>query len=134
MVKENIDKELEEEKNIKTVLAEDIAFTGHLKFTTSLKIKGNFEGEIEATGHLFVGHEAVLKANIKAKEITVYGKIKGNVEATECLELFSGAELIGDIKTPDFIIQSGCVFNGNCIMVSKEKGASIQHAQKQESK
>ncbi len=125
MPKDVLDKEFDEEKNIKTILAEDIEFTGNLKFSTTLKIKGKFDGEIDSTGHLYIGKEAQVKANIKVKKITVYGKIKGNVEATECLELFTGAELIGDIKTPDFIIQSGCVFNGNCIMVSKEKSTPI---------
>ncbi|MDD5067502.1 MAG: polymer-forming cytoskeletal protein [bacterium] len=123
MAKDVLDKELAEEQDIKTVLADDIEFNGNLRFSTSLKVKGKFEGEIDATGHLFIGKDADVKANIKARNISVYGRIKGNVEAFERLELFSGAELIGDIKTPDFIIQSGCVFNGNCIMVSKDKSS-----------
>lgn len=123
MVKEILDREREDEKNIRTVLAEDIDFSGALKFSTSLKIKGAFEGEIDSTGHLYVGKGAVVKANIRARTITLYGRIEGNVETAEKIELFSGAELAGDIKTPDFIIQSGCAFNGKCIMTRKEKAA-----------
>lgn len=119
--KEIDSRELMEEKEINTVLADDIDFTGTLKFSSSLKIKGKFGGEIDATGHLYIGKDAQVKANIKARYITVYGKIKGNIEASEKIELYSGAELIGDIKTPDFIIQSGCIFNGNCVMTGKEK-------------
>lgn len=119
--KEIDNKELAEEKEIQTILADDIDFTGNLKFTTSLKIKGKFGGEIDSTGHLFIGKNANVKANIKARHITIYGKVKGNIETLEKIELFSGAELIGDIKTPDFIIQSGCVFNGNCVMITKDK-------------
>ncbi len=118
--KELMDREVEEEKNIKTILSEDIDYSGNLKFSTSLKIKGKFKGEIDATGHLFIGQKAFVKANIKAKQITIYGKINGNVEAFEKIELLNNAELSGDIKTPDIIIQSGCFFNGNCIMTQKD--------------
>ncbi len=134
MAKNLIEREAEEEKNIRTVLAEDIKFTGNLKFTSSLKIKGEFEGEIDSTGHLVVGKNAHLNANVKAKHITVYGKIKGNLEASEQVEIFSGAEVTGDIKTPDLVIQSGCRFNGNCIMTSKEKIVPIHTHTKEEIK
>ncbi len=117
MAKEFVDKELEEEKNINTVLSDDIEFSGTLKFKTSLKIKGKFEGKIDATGHLFIGKKAVVKADVKARKVSIYGKITGNIETTESIELFSGAELTGDIKTPDLIIESGSYFNGNCTMV-----------------
>jgi len=58
----------------------------------------------------------VVKAEIKAGVVTNYGKIVGNVEVIKKLELFKGAELNGDIKAPDLIIESGCIFNGNCSM------------------
>ncbi|MBN1898115.1 MAG: polymer-forming cytoskeletal protein [Spirochaetes bacterium] len=129
MAKELLDREMEEEKAIRTVLEEDIKFTGTMKFTSSLKIKGGFEGEIDSTGHLVVGKNAFIKANIKAGKITIYGKIKGNLEVSEKVEILSGAAVEGDIKTPDLVIQSGCRFNGNCIMTPKEKvAASTTHA------
>jgi len=105
-----------EEKDVDTVLAEDIDFSGTMKFKKSLMIKGKFEGQIDADGHLILGANAVIKAKIKAGVVTNYGKIIGNVEAINKLELFKGAELNGDVKTPDLIIESGCIFNGNCIM------------------
>ncbi len=116
MAKEIPDPEIEEEEHIKTVLDHDIKFSGNLKFSTSLKIKGEFNGEINSTGHLYIGRNAVVKAKIKAKNITVYGKIEGNIEAFDKIELLSKAELTGDIKTSDLLIERGCTFNGKCIM------------------
>jgi cytoskeletal protein CcmA (bactofilin family) len=105
-----------EEKDVDTVLAEDIDFSGTMKFQNSLMIKGKFDGQIDAQGHLILGPDAVVKATIKAGVVTNYGKIIGNVEAIKKLELLKGAELNGDVKTPDFIIESGCIFNGKCGM------------------
>jgi cytoskeletal protein CcmA (bactofilin family) len=118
MVK-NSDAKYVEEKDVDTVLAEDIDFSGTMKFKDSLMIKGKFEGQIDAQGHLILGPDAVVKATIKAGVVTNYGKIIGNVEAIKKLELLKGAELSGDIKTPDFIIESGCIFNGKCVMSSE---------------
>lgn len=117
-----------EEKEVDTVLAEDIDFSGTMKFKNSLMIKGKFDGEIDAEGHLILGPNAVIRAKIKAGVVTNYGKIIGNVEAIKKLELLKGAELNGDIKTPDLIIESGCIFNGNCVMSSQ----GYTPAQKQE--
>ena len=115
MVKDN-DSKMVEEKDVDTVLAEDIDFSGTMKFKKSLMIKGKFDGKIDADGHLILGPNAVVKAAIKAGVVTNYGKIIGNVEALQKIELLKGAELNGDVKTPDLIIESGCIFNGNCAM------------------
>jgi cytoskeletal protein CcmA (bactofilin family) len=122
MVKTNETKTVEE-KDVDTVLAEDIDFSGTMKFRNSLMIKGKFEGQIEAQGHLILGPDAIVKATIKAGVVTNYGKIIGNVEAIKKLELLKGAELNGDVNTPDFIIESGCIFNGKCAMSADSFGS-----------
>jgi len=124
MVKNNETKMIEE-KDVDTVLAEDIDFSGTMKFKDSLMIKGKFDGEIDAEGHLFLGPNAVIKATIRTGVLTNYGKIIGNVEAIEKAELLRGAELNGDVKTPDLIIESGCILNGKCTM-----GPQVYNAQK----
>ncbi len=117
-----------DESMVDTVLAPDIDFTGTMRFTKSLMIKGKFEGDIEATGHLIIGPGAVTNATVKAAIITNYGTINGNVTAKERLELFNQAKLSGDIVTPELIIESGCHFNGKSTMVAEHKP---EHAQQQ---
>ncbi len=121
MVKNN-DSKVIEEKDVDTVLADDIDFSGTMKFKKSLMIKGKFDGKIDADGHLILGPNAIIKAAIKAGIVTNYGKIIGNVEALQKIELFKGAELNGDVKTPNLIIESGCIFNGNCQMGPQAMG------------
>ena len=122
MAKENNTLNIDESM-IDTVFADDIHFQGTMKFTKSLMIKGKFEGQIDATGHLIIGPAAVVNASIRAGVITNYGQINGNVEGTERLELFNNAKLTGDVKTPELIIESGCHFNGNCAMSSTARPA-----------
>ena len=125
-----------EEKDVDTVLAEDIDFSGTMKFKNSLMIKGKFEGQIDADGHLILGPDAIVKATIKAGIVTNYGKIIGNVESIKKLELLKGAELNGDVKTPDLIIESGCKFNGKCVMGAEpysSKSSDVTSAEKADS-
>jgi len=103
--------------NIETVLASDINFKGKLKFRKSLKINGNLDGEIDASeGHLIIGENAHVKANIIASRLSNYGKINGNVDISYSLEIYNKAMLKGDIKTNEFFIQKGGYFNGKCEM------------------
>jgi cytoskeletal protein CcmA (bactofilin family) len=118
-----------DESMIDTVLADDINFQGTMKFSKSLMIKGKFEGQIDATGHLIIGPAAVVNASIRAGVITNYGQINGNVEGTERLELFNNARLTGDVKTPELIIESGCHFNGNCAMTHSKPAAAPNQPQ-----
>jgi cytoskeletal protein CcmA (bactofilin family) len=126
MVKNNETKMIEE-KDVDTVLAEDIDFSGTMKFKKSLMIKGKFEGQIDAEGHLILGPNAVIKATIKTGILTNYGKIIGNVEAIKKVELLKGAELNGDVKTPDLIVESGCILNGKCTMGTQGYEAKGPH-------
>ncbi len=125
-----------DESMIDTVLASDINFSGTMRFSKSLMIKGKFDGDIDATGHLIIGPGAVAKATVKAAVITNYGTIHGNVTATERLELFNNAKLNGDIETPELIIESGCSYNGQCKMTEKavshsQQASNLQNQQNQ---
>lgn len=105
-----------DESEIDTVLAEDIDFQGKLTFSEPLMIKGRFSGEIQSTNNLYIGKDAVVKAQIEANLVSLKGKVKGNVKAHERVELFSSASVDGDISAPNMVMESGCRINGMCRM------------------
>ncbi len=105
-----------DESEIDTVLAEDIEFDGEMTFERPVLIKGRFQGHIRATGDLFINQKAVVDATVEAMVVSVQGQVSGDVHARTRLELFSSSSLAGNIRTPDLIMQSGCLFNGTCRM------------------
>ncbi|NOY09924.1 MAG: polymer-forming cytoskeletal protein [Spirochaetes bacterium] len=111
-----------DENEIDTILAEDIDFSGVLVFKKPLMIKGKFKGEIKASGDLYVGTDANVEAKVEADLVSSRGKIKGDIVAHSRVELFSGAQVEGDIATPDLVIESGCEFNGLCSMKINRSG------------
>jgi len=110
------------ESEIDTILAEDIDFSGVLSFQKPLMIKGVFQGEIKASSDLYIGEKAVVKAKIEADTVSSKGRIEGDVLARSRVQLFSTASMIGDLDTPDLVMESGCQFNGRCTM-KREKGS-----------
>ncbi|MCL2025237.1 MAG: polymer-forming cytoskeletal protein [Leptospirales bacterium] len=112
---------IEDENKIETVIADDILFKGTIKFRNSLKIKGRMEGRIETDGHLIIGQEAVVSADINGRVVTVNGEVNGKIKASQKVELMKKSITRGDIITPDISIENGSIFNGTCLMEEKTK-------------
>ena len=111
---------VEDENKITTVIGDDITFKGKLKFKSSLKIKGNFEGKIETDGHLIIGREANVSADIQAGQISNSGTVNGKLKSKNKTELFKKSITAGDIVSTEVNMEPGSVFNGTCIMPDKK--------------
>jgi cytoskeletal protein CcmA (bactofilin family) len=112
-----------DEHEIDTILAEDIDFEGHLTFKKPLMIKGKFKGEIKSSSSLYIGEKAYVEATTEADIVSSRGRHKGDIVGHSRVELFSTAQVEGDISTPDFVVESGCKFNGYCNMGGVRKDA-----------
>jgi cytoskeletal protein CcmA (bactofilin family) len=108
------------EKDITTILADDLEIQGIMKFKKSLMIKGVLKGEIISEGLLIVGHTAKVEATITTKNLISYGEIKGDVTASEQVILKGTAVHNGNVTTRSIMIENGSVFNGSCMMKAKD--------------
>ncbi|WCL48185.1 bactofilin family protein [Leptospira sp. GIMC2001] len=104
------------EDSIDTVIGEDISFRGSLVYSNTLKINGNFKGTIQSSGTLIIGSSGDVEADLDVGTLVVEGKLKGNVDAKDKIELKKPSELIGDIKSPMLEVENGSRFLGNCSM------------------
>jgi len=127
-----------DEKDITTIIAEDLEIKGTVKFKGSLMIKGILEGEIISEGLLVVGPTAKVTATITTKDFISHGEVTGNVTATEMVILKNTSVHKGDITTPRITIENGALFNGSCIMersrTVKEDIPKVEEVQKVEQK
>ena len=109
----------------KDVLSSDVEIKGTIKFQKELLIDGKVEGEINSDGALTVGENADIRAEIKTKAITIYGKVQGNITVSERCELKSKCTLQGDLKAARLIIEEGATFIGKSEVSS---GMSVKAA------
>jgi cytoskeletal protein CcmA (bactofilin family) len=106
----------QEVEDIKAFLGQGAEFIGKLIFNGSVRIDGNFQGEIYGQGSLVVGEGALIKANIAVKSIYIGGEVQGSIEAKEKIDIQSTGKFLGDVRTPVFIMEEGAVFDGKSLM------------------
>jgi cytoskeletal protein CcmA (bactofilin family) len=103
-----------------TILSPDIEFSGTLTFEKSFLIRGKVSGEIAATGLLVIDTQAVVEANIRAGTVIILGSVKGNVVATQKVEVSSTGRLVGNVSAPDIHMETGHYFTGRSTMTEKK--------------
>ncbi|KPJ86647.1 MAG: cell division protein [Spirochaetes bacterium DG_61] len=89
-------------------------FEGRFAVKGSIRIDGKFEGEVLIVDKVFIGPNGKVKTNIKASSVVVEGILIGNIQATSRVLLLPTSRILGDIQTPELIIQNGTILKGRC--------------------
>jgi cytoskeletal protein CcmA (bactofilin family) len=97
-----------------TTIGENSTFEGRFVVQGNLRIDGTFEGRTLVVDQLQIGEKAKVKTNIDATSVVVEGLIIGNVTASRRILLLSTARVLGDLKTPELIMQDGVILEGRC--------------------
>jgi len=113
------------EEKTSTIIGKNTELKGTLKDKESVRIDGKFEGEIEIEGSLLIGEEAIIRANIKAKSVGIAGRVFGDINCEEKVELLSTGSLEGKVRASDLTIAEGGFFNGECKM-NPQVGAGVE--------
>ena len=100
-----------------------VKFSGEVTFKTSLRIDGNFSGQVNSpNGTLVISTGANLsEAVINVAVARINGTVEGEVNAAE-LVLGRTAKLTGDVSVQNLIVEDGALFNGRCRKVAVNKG------------
>ena len=101
---------------VNTLIGKDTVFTGTLQVAGTLRVDGVLKGEVSVSDTIAIGPTGEVDANVKTKNAIVSGSVKGNIYATERIELQAKADISGDLTTKSLVIEQGAVFHGNCNM------------------
>lgn len=95
-------------------LGPSLHIKGDITGAEDLLIDGSVEGMIQLDdGTLTVGASAKLKADISARDVVVYGCIKGNVRAAGMIEIKKDGSVTGNLTTVQIMIREGADFKGS---------------------
>lgn len=117
MARNNRKTDTGEAPRIRTRLGADTVLKGTLRFRESVEISGKLEGKIIAEGYLFVRDGAEIRADIRAQDIIVAGTVHGNIEALHRLEILETGRIYGNVRTAQFRVADGVIFEGKCEMI-----------------
>jgi len=111
-------------KNMATI-GQSIVFKGELTGDEDLEIEGQVEGNVRlANNQLTIGSNGRVTAQVVAKSIIVIGRVKGNLTATERIEIQATGIVEGDVKAPRLNVQEGAVLNGGIDMSASVSGSA----------
>ncbi len=100
-----------------TLLGVGSTFRGTLMVSGTLRIDGEFEGDVLNCDRLEIGEHGVMRSDIEVKSAEVFGRIYGSIRALGVVELRSGAHVEGDVAAASVIMEPGVYFNGRCTML-----------------
>lgn len=111
-------------------IGKSVLVKGELSGSEDLYLDGEVEGSIDLQEHsLTIGPHGRVRANVKARDVVVHGKVDGNIHGTERVELKRSAVLVGDISTQRIVIEDGAFFKG-AIDIKKDAKPATKEAPK----
>jgi len=94
-------------------IGKGLVIKGEISGSESLFIDGKVEGTVNLPGNrVTVGRNGQVAANITAREIVVLGKVRGNVTATDRVDIRAEGSLSGDVAAARISIEDGAFFKG----------------------
>lgn len=107
-------------------IGKSLIVKGELTGSESLYIDGKVEGAINLPGNrVTVGRNGQVAANIVAREVVVLGKVRGNCQASDRVDIRSEGSLTGDVIAARISIEDGAFFKGG-IDIRKPGGTDLK--------
>ena len=102
------------------VIGPSMTMKGEIRTREELVVEGEVEGLLESQSSITIGANGKVKANIRAREVAIFGAVKGNIEVSEKISIRGKGSLVGDIKTAGISIDDGAYFKGSIDIVRPE--------------
>ena len=101
---------------IRTLIGEGTVIQGELRFTEGLRIDGEVQGDVVATGEshsiLVISEKARVTGKVKAAHVIVNGCVTGPIISDELLELQPKASIVGDVRYEILEMHQGATIDG----------------------
>ena len=105
-----------------------VVIKGEVSGSESLYIDGKVEGTISLTdSRVTIGRNGSVAASISAREVVILGKVHGNIQVTDRLDIRSEGALTGDVITQRISVEDGAILKGSV----QVRAAEQKHAQGQ---
>ncbi len=95
-------------------IGRSLVIKGEVSGSESLYIDGRIEGTINfADNRVTIGRNGSVAANISAREVVIMGKVQGNIQCTDRVDIRSEGSLTGDVVTQRISVEDGALLKGS---------------------
>jgi cytoskeletal protein CcmA (bactofilin family) len=104
-----------------------LVIKGELSGAEALYIDGRVEGSISLPDHrVTIGRNGSAQANITAREVVVMGKVNGNIDCSDRVDIRSEGSVTGDVSTIRISVEDGAVLKGGIQVKSGQQKPQAQ--------
>lgn len=100
----------------RTVLGPTIEVEGEIEGDEDLIVQGTIRGKIASQKDVTVDDGGNVEATVKTRNLAISGRLTGNVEASDRVEVRAVGTMNGDVKAPRVVLADGAKFKGNIQM------------------
>ena len=108
-----------EEGKITGFFDKETEIKGDLHFKGTFRVDGRFKGKIDSGSILIIGESGKVEADVKIGHIIINGEIKGNITASEKVEVNSNGRVFGTIISPKLVVEEGAYLEASCHTTDK---------------
>jgi cytoskeletal protein CcmA (bactofilin family) len=103
-----------------------LCIKGEISGSEALYIDGRIEGKINMPeSRVTIGRNGKVDASIQAKEVVVMGKVTGNVECSDRVDIRSEGSVHGDISTVRISVEDGASLKGGIQVRNEQKHKDV---------
>jgi len=103
------------------MIGRSLTIKGEVSGSESLYIDGRIEGSISIPdSRVTIGRNGVVAANIAAREVVIMGKVHGNIQCSDRLDIRSEGSLTGDVITQRISVEDGAMLRGSVQLTPSE--------------
>ncbi|MEZ4475649.1 MAG: polymer-forming cytoskeletal protein [bacterium] len=95
-----------------TVIAAGTVVAGRIEGAEDVDLFGRIQGSLTLKGALKIDEKARVDAEVQVTRLEVRGILVGNATATDSIELFGSARVVGDLVAPRIVVREGARFRG----------------------
>lgn len=127
--------EMEKKQNAEgafdTIIGEKAKFKGELSSSGAVRVNGQFEGKLTASGELIIAPGSKITGDVRGGSVIVSGKVDGNITASHSLEITKSGRVHGDLAGGKIIIEEGSSYRGKVRVESSAGPSEVEPAEEQ---
>jgi len=101
-------------EDAETIIGTGVKVEGTFNAFGDVIVKGQLIGSLSTENDVSLRNSGMVEANIRAKNASIAGELKGNLVVDEKIELAATAKVSGDIHCRVLAIEEGAILNGRC--------------------
>ncbi len=103
-------------------IGRSLVIKGEITGAEALYIDGRIEGKITLSdSRVTIGRNGMVQADINAREVVVMGKVNGNIECSDRVDIRSEGVVNGNVTTVRISVEDGAVLKGGIQVKSGEQ-------------